>query len=130
MTSNLITAPAPRRRNERAHTRAVQSDVTDVVKLLSDTLSKPLVAVIVGRDTKTVGRWAANTNRPGERDEALLRNTLQVVELLTGVDSPSTARAWFMGMNPQLNDDSPTEAIAAGRIREVLAAARAYVNAG
>jgi hypothetical protein len=129
MTS-YVTAAEPRRRSERAHARAVQSDLADVVKLLSETLSKPLVAVIVGRDAKTVGRWVAGSNAPGEREEATLRNTLQIVELLTSVDSPSVARAWFMGMNPQLDDNSPAEAVSEGRIREVMAAARAYVNAG
>lgn len=39
-------------------------------------------------------------------------------------------RAWFMGMNPQLGDESPIEALREGRVRDVMAAARAFVNAG
>ena len=32
-------------------------------------------------------------------------------------------------MNPQLDDENPAEVLAAGRAREVMAAARAFVNA-
>lgn len=54
----------------------------------------------------------------------------QVVELLSPVEATPTIRAWFIGMNPQLDDESPTEAIRAGRHREVMAAARAFVAGG
>jgi len=125
-----VTAGEPRPRSDRAHARAVQSDLVDVIKRVSETLGKSLVGVIVGRDAKTVGRWGAGSNVPGEREEALLRNILQIVELLTSVDSPSVARAWFMGMNPLLDDNSPAETIAEGRIRDVMAAARLFVDNG
>jgi hypothetical protein len=48
---------------------------------------------------------------------------------LLATDSPAVVRAWFMGMNPQLDDENPAEVLAEGRSREVMAAARAYVNA-
>jgi len=35
-----------------------------------------------------------------------------------------------MGGNPQVSDETPTEALADGRVREVMAAAQAFVNAG
>jgi hypothetical protein len=35
-----------------------------------------------------------------------------------------------MGMNPQLEDVSPAEALAEDRYREVMAAARAFVSGG
>lgn len=128
MTSS-VKAEEPRR-SDQAHAKAIQADLADVVMRLSETLGNSLVAVMVGRDAKTVGRWGAGSNVPGEREEALLRNTLQVVELLISVDSPSVARAWFMGMNPQLDDNSPAETVAEGRIRDVMAAARLFVDNG
>ncbi|MCU1419892.1 MAG: hydrolase family protein [Mycetocola sp.] len=51
-------------------------------------------------------------------------------QLLTTADSAAVARAWFMGMNPHLNDETPAEVLADGRTREVLAAARAFIDAG
>lgn len=39
-------------------------------------------------------------------------------------------RAWWMGMKYGLDDLSPAEAIAEGRIRDVRAVARYFVQAG
>lgn len=50
--------------------------------------------------------------------------------MLKGDDADPTIRAWFMGMNPQLDDVSPAEALAEDRFREVLAAARAFLAGG
>lgn len=46
--------------------------------------------------------------------------------------SPSfvARRAWFIGLNPQLDDVSPAEAIHDGRLKEAKAAARAFVAGG
>jgi hypothetical protein len=46
-----------------------------------------------------------------------LRDTSQVVELLAEVDADQVVRAWFIGMNPQLEDEAPAELIADGRHR-------------
>jgi hypothetical protein len=45
-------------------------------------------------------------------------------------ESDHTIRAWFIGMNPQLDDESPIEAVLSGRHKEVLAAARAFLAGG
>ncbi|MFT4220189.1 MAG: hypothetical protein QM611_06695 [Microbacterium sp.] len=63
-------------------------------------------------------------------EERKLRNTFQVYGLLSSVEGDHTVRAWFMGMNPQLDDDSPAEALAAERFREVASAARAFAAGG
>jgi hypothetical protein len=46
------------------------------------------------------------------------------------VDSPHVARAWFIGMNPQLDDEAPADVIREGRLREALVAAQAFVSGG
>ena len=61
-------------------------------------------------------RWtAANPAKPSTRDNQRLRDTLQVQQLLLTADAPDVVCAWFMGMNPELNDESPAEALADGR---------------
>ena len=102
----------------------------DVVTRVREALGNSLVVVIDGRDAKTVGRWGSRSNGPGEREETLLRNTLKIVELLTSVGAPAIARAWFIGMNSLLDDSSPAETAAEGSIRDVMAAARAFVDNG
>ena len=49
-------------------------------------------------------------------------------------DSHEIAQAWFMGLNPQLNDRSPARLLREGALDEVgpeiIAAARAFVVGG
>jgi len=52
----------------------------------------------------------------------------QVLQLLLTVDSPHVARAWLIGMNPQLDDEAPADVIREGRLREALVAAQAFVS--
>ncbi len=114
----------------RAHVRAVRSAPAEIATRLQEVLGQDVVAVIVGRSQRSVTRWVAGDAVPAAREERLLRDTYQVVELMTEVEGAEVTRAWFIGMNPQLNDDAPSEVIAAGRVRDVLAAARAFLNAG
>jgi hypothetical protein len=51
-----------------------------------------------------------------------------VARLLLAVDADHTVRAWFIGMNPQLDDEAPIDAIAAGDTKAVLAAARSFID--
>jgi hypothetical protein len=93
-------------------------------------LGRDVVAIITGKQSRQVTRWATGEAVPSARDQQLLRDTYQVVELLTEVEGPDVTRMWFIGMNPQLEDQAPAEEIAAGNVRDVMAAARAFVNAG
>ena len=68
--------------------------------------------------------------RPLRERGKQLRDTFQVFELLASAESADVARAWFMGMNPQWDDESLAEALSTGRARDVVAAARAFINAG
>jgi len=108
----------------------MRSDAGAVVSRLQQMLGRDVVSLITDKQPRTVTRWSAGDASPTARDLQLLRDTLQVVELLAEVEGPEVTRAWFIGMNPQLNDASPAEEIAAGRVRDVMAAARAFVNAG
>ena len=113
-----------------AHARSVRSASTAVVARLQEVLGRDVVSVITDKQPRTVTRWISGDANPTSRDQQLLRDTLQVVELLSEVEGPEVTRAWFIGMNPQLNDESPAEEIAAGHVRDVMAAARAFINAG
>jgi len=39
-------------------------------------------------------------------------------------------KAWFIGLNPQLGDVSPAEALREGRLMETVSAARAFTVGG
>lgn len=121
----------PTAASSTAHRASVVESTVGIARFLGENLGPRLTAFIVGADPKTVTRWAQQDGRtPQEDAERRLRGTYQVFQLLQVVESPHTIRAWFMGMNPQLDDRSPAEALNEGQLREVMAAARAFTAGG
>lgn len=115
-----------------AHRTTVESTVADIAAFLQEALGQKLVAFMVGvDDPKTIGRWAKAKSTPQDSEsERKLRDAYQVFRLLVTEESPHTVRAWFVGLNPQLDDESPATAIREGRTRDVLLAARAFLAGG
>lgn len=115
------------------HRQAVAAPLSDVAGFLQDLLSRRLTAYIAGvADGKTVSRWA-NGDVRDIRDyttEQRIRTAYEIAHLLLGTDSAQTVKAWFIGLNPQLGDVSPAEAIREGRLKESLASARAFTIGG
>jgi len=122
---DLITA------SREAHRQAVESNIEQVATYLQEVLGRKLVANLAGvSDPKAVGRWAAGERAPRHSAEERLRTAYQVFRLLLSEESKHTVRAWFIGLNPQLNDESPVAAIREGRFQEVWVAAKAFVAGG
>lgn len=127
------TEPVPdvrSRSTRRAHSDAVQLHIRDVVSELAEVLGRQLVGYLVGKDARTVLRWVNGTNQPPAEDEKRLRDAFQIYKVVAAVDGAHVVRAWFMGMNPQLDDAAPAELLANGQVRPVMAAARAFVQGG
>ncbi len=94
---------------------------------LVDNLGSGMVSLIVGVAPETITRWSRGTSaNPRETNERRMRETFRIYLELAATDSPHTVRAWFMGSNPELGDDSPAEALAEDRFKEVFAAARSF----
>jgi hypothetical protein len=104
--------------------------IPEIVSRLRTLLGRDVVAVLVRRAPRAVTRWVAGDTEPLAREEGLLRDAYQITQLLSEVEPDEVVRAWFMGMNPHLGDESPVEALREGRVRDAMAAARAFVNAG
>lgn len=105
--------------------------VAQIADYLVENLGTKLVAHMVGKSAQTVTRWADGSQRPPQPDvERKLRGAFQIVQLLVETDSRHVVRAWFIGMNPQLEDQSPAEVIAGGDVRAAMAAARAFSTGG
>jgi hypothetical protein len=112
-----------------AHRATVQSTTQDVAAYVQEVLGQKLVAYIVDADPKTVGRWTTGT-KPRSEAEARLRAVHMILRLLLTEESPHTVRAWFVGLNPQLDDESPAGAIREGRDRDALVAAKSFLAGG
>jgi hypothetical protein len=123
--------PKLRSTPQDAHRKAVQSSIQDVVGYLQEVLGQKLVAYIAGvSDPRTVGRWASGERAPRAENEQRVRHAYQIFQLLLAEEAPHTVRAWFVGLNPQLDDVSPAESIRNGMFREVLVAAKAFLAGG
>lgn len=109
---------------EVTHNLATRLEVAALVRSLQDVLGEPLVAVIAGvSDTKAVGKWARGERTPDPEAERRLRHAFHITQLLLRQESADTVRAWFVGVNPDLDDQAPALMLAEPP-QEVLAAAR------
>ncbi len=113
-----------------AHARATRAEISTVAGYLQDVLGQRLAAVVAGvSDAKAVGQWARGERSPHPDAVARLRNAFQVVQLMMSKESSDTVRAWFMGMNPELGDESPAVMIGQDP-KAVLQAARSFLVHG
>ncbi len=114
---------------QQFHRQATTASISEIARLLQEVLSRRLTAYIAGvQDGKTVTRWA-NGEITQIRDfevEQRLRTAYEIVLLLLTVDSYLTVRAWFIGMNPELDMVSPAETLRAGHLKDALLAAHAF----
>ena len=113
-----------------SHAAGAQVALTDQVAAVKELLGPKLAGFTFGVSLTTVDRWASGKVSPGLDRERRVRAAYQILELLRPVEAAPTIRAWFIGMNPQLDDRAPAEAIAVGDLRETLAAARAFAAGG
>jgi hypothetical protein len=117
--------------SREAHRQTTETSIEQITIFLEEVLGRKLVAALAGvADPKAVGRWASGERSPRPAAEEKLRVAYQVFRLLLAEESKHTIRAWFIGLNPQLNDESPVMVIRAGRFQEVMVAAKAYVSGG
>ena len=112
------------------HHRTTRLGVSTIVGSLQDILGQRLVAVIAGvSDAKAVGKWARGQRSPHPDTEQRLRNAYQIVQLLLERESAETVRAWFVGMNPDLEDQAPALVLGKDPLG-VLQAARSFLAHG
>lgn len=118
-----------REQEQVAHAMAARLATAAVAEYLQGVLGQRLTAVIAGvSDAKAVGRWAKAARFPHPEAERRLRDAYQVTQLLMQREAADTVRAWFRGMNPDLDDEAPALAIAT-QPAQVLQAARAFLGA-
>lgn len=113
-----------------AHRRAVSEPIPAVAGSLQSTLGQRLAALVVGvSDAKAVGKWAKGERYPHADSEQRLRDAYHIVQLLLEQESAETVRAWFVGMNPDL-DDQPPALVLREEPARVLQAARSFLAHG
>lgn len=130
MSSAANTASRSRTTSEPAQ-RPEDWGLPAIARYLNENLGPKLTAHLVGKDPQTVARWVKGQQKPPQDEvERKLRGAFQIFSLLVQTDSRHVVRAWFIGMNPQLEDRSPADVIADGDTRAAMVAARAFVTGG
>lgn len=122
-------------RPELAHVQATRAPFDQLAARLRELLGGKLTAYLGSvKETRAVNQWANGEREPGEAVQLRLRHALQVALMIAEADGPGVARAWFQGVNPQLDDRSPARLLREGDLEEVgpevLRAARAFLVGG
>ncbi len=112
------------------HSRTTRLDVHELARQLVSHLGPTLVATLAGvSDRKLPHKWAkADGPEPRPDSYSKLLAAHRAWSMLSVAESDSVARAWFIGANPRLGERSPAMALREGDEREVLAAAKAFVE--
>ena len=113
--------------------QAVAGDISHLARFLQDHLGQRMTAYLSGiRDPKMVGQWAAGKVQPRPLPSFRLRSAYQAARYLVDAYGDETARAWFFGMNPSLDDEAPAYVLRHGSTpddwRYVVAAAKEFVE--
>jgi hypothetical protein len=128
----MTTTHQPLTRGE-ANRKALQTPLAQIVVELQQVLSQRVVAYTAGVNSRTIQRWASENNEEHVRNEGAtrrLRAAYEIITLLLGYDSAYTVKAWFIGPNPHLEDESPSEAIRQDRLKDVFGAAGSFIALG
>ena len=114
---------------ERAHREAVTAPVPELARTLTDVLSRRVTAYVAGvQDGKTITRWANGESTIRDDDmERRVRVAYEIVRLLLTTERPESVRAWFISLDPRLNDRLPMDVIREGELQSALYAAQAFV---
>lgn len=128
----MAVAPVADTLVAQAHREAMRVSPAEGAATLRDVLTPRLAAYVTGVGaTRTVARWAqGETAILRESHATRLRAAYEIVRLLSAHESPETIQAWFLGMNPILDDRSPARALNEGDHAAARAAAVAFLAEG
>jgi hypothetical protein len=121
MSNDLVT---------QAYAETLQLDIHQLVARMNGHLGATAVAALAGvRDSKLPYRWAkADGPTPNAEATKRLHAAHRVWLQLSDAESDHVARAWFVGANPLLDEESPIVVLRRGDIRLVQQAAQAFAN--
>jgi hypothetical protein len=131
----IIGSEGPSRPIPRMHSDSAAPGIAHVVSELCGILGVKLVAYIAHEsETCAVREWAAGERTPSESIVQRLQVAYYVAGLLHEREGKATVQSWFRGLNPQLDDNAPAQALRDSSLeiatREVVAAARGFLAVG
>jgi len=117
-----------------AHRQAISSSFPEVVRSLVSIVGRKQTAYIASiKDARAVDRWMENA-APQKDVEQRIRLAYHIASMLRSSVSDGVVQAWFVGLNPELDDDVPIKLLREGSLevdgKRVLNAARAFLVGG
>ncbi|MBI2864270.1 MAG: XRE family transcriptional regulator [Chloroflexi bacterium] len=107
------------------HNNSLRLGIASVTTELQTILGQRLTALVAGvKDVQSVGLWSKGRQVPRGDHEWRLRLAYRITKMLLASEAPETVRAWFVGVDPLLEDRAPALVIADARQGDELEAAR------
>ncbi len=79
-----------------------------IAEQLQSVLTQKLTAYLVSlSDGRDIGRYARGERKPHPSTQMKLRHLFSLVSLMMESEDRDTVQVWFMGRNPELDDQSP-----------------------
>lgn len=97
-----------RQRSYLGHEEPELEDLSEVLGYLQEHLGPEVTAYLSGADSLAlVERWTEGTAQPQASHEVRLRPAYEAARYVVEAYGDETARQWFFGMNPSLQDTAP-----------------------
>lgn len=112
------------------HSETARLDIHELVRRLNSHLGPLLVASLAGsKDAKLPYKWAKPDGpTPGPAFQKRLQLAHRVWLSLADAESEAVARAWFIGGNPFLDEDTPITALREDRHKDVFHALTVFLE--
>lgn len=106
-----------------------------MVGRLLEVVPNSVVARLAGvSEPRAAQDWATERRRPHPQTEARLRLALHISLMIQEAYGAHAAEAWWLGLNPGLDDQAPADLLAASGVQAIgaslLAAARFFLTDG
>jgi hypothetical protein len=93
---------------QRPYEEPEPEDLSAVLSYLQEHLGSEMTAYVSGADNPTlVSKWVDGTARPQPSHEVRLRPAYEAARYVVEAYGDETARQWFFGINPSLQDTAP-----------------------
>ena len=130
-----IGGEGPSRQGPQMCNDSIAPGIAPIVFGLCEILGAKIVAYIGHEfETRAVREWAAGQRIPSDDITQRLQVAYYVAGLLHEREGKATVQSWFQGLNPQLDDIAPAQALRDHPLeiatREVVAAAHALSAVG
>lgn len=112
------------------HGETARLDIHELVRRLNSHLGPLLVASLSGsKDSKLPYKWAKPDGpTPGPAFQKRLQLAHRIWLAVADAESEAIARAWFIGGNPILDEDTPITALREDRHKEASQALSAFLE--